>query len=99
MINECVTQTAVGVVLTIHVQPRTAKTEYIGLYGETALKFRVAAPPVGGEANEALCQFLARHCGLSKSAVVMTGGAGSRHKRVLLKGISLERVKQVVGFG
>ncbi len=80
--------------LTVHVQPRAAKTEYVGLYGESALKIRVVAPPVDGAANEALCQFLAKYLRLPKNAVVIISGTGSRQKRVLLKGESGERVKQ-----
>ena len=98
MFSECIQETQDGVVLSIHIQPRAAKTEYVGLYGETALKFRVAAPPVEGAANEALCRFLAKHFGLPKSSVVIAAGTGSRHKRVLLNGLSMEQVKKSLGF-
>ncbi|MBI4400831.1 MAG: DUF167 domain-containing protein [Nitrospirae bacterium] len=80
-----------GAVLTVHVQPNAARTEYAGAHGD-ALKFRVAAPPVGGAANETLCSFLADCFGISKSAVVLRSGTGSRHKRVLLKGVSSRQV-------
>ena len=99
MFDECIQETHDGVVLTVHVQPKAAKTEYVGLYGEMALKFRVAAPPVEGAANEALCRFLSGHFGLSKSSVVIAAGAGGRHKRILLKGMSVERVKQGLVYG
>ncbi len=85
-----------GAVLTVHVQPKASKTEYVGLHG-TALKFRVAAPPVEGAANEALCVYLAERFGLPKKAVVVQAGHGSRHKRVLLRGISEQLVKETFG--
>ncbi len=94
MSNEPIKITSEGVVLTIQVQPRANKTEYAGLYGETALKFRVAAPPVGGAANDELCRFLSGFFRLSKNAVVIAAGLGGRKKRVLLKGLSVEQVKQ-----
>lgn len=84
-----------GVLLTVHVQPGAKRTEYAGLHGE-ALKFRVAAPPAEGEANEALCAFLAELFGLPKGAVVLRSGLSSRHKRVWLKGVSSRRVQEVL---
>ncbi|WP_447969229.1 DUF167 domain-containing protein [Nitrospira sp. M1] len=96
MFDACIEETSDGVILAVHVQPRAAKTEYIGLYRDTALKFRVMAPPVDGEANDALCRFLAKHFGLAKRSVVIVGGSKGRHKRVLLKGLSVRHV--TLGF-
>ena len=84
-----------GAVLTIHVQPKASKTEYVGVHGD-ALKFRVAAPPVEGAANEALCSYLAEQFLLPKKAVVIKAGQGSRHKRVLLTGVSAQRVRSTL---
>ncbi|MGB0909902.1 MAG: DUF167 domain-containing protein [Nitrospirales bacterium] len=94
MLDHCLKDTAEGVVLSIYVQPRAVKTEYVGYHGDAALKFRVAAPPLEGAANQALCRYVAKYFGVSKSAVVMTMGAGGRHKRILLKGLSMEQVRQ-----
>lgn len=85
-----------GAILTVHVQPKAARTEYAGVHGD-ALKFRVAAPPVEGAANEALCAYLAERFGLPKSAVGMLAGLGSRRKRVRLKGVAGRRVSEVFG--
>ncbi len=83
-------------VLIIHVQPKASKTEYAGLHGG-ALKFRIAAPPVEGAANDTLCEYLAGVFALPKKSVVIKAGGGSRHKRVLLIGVSVQRVKDVFG--
>jgi len=85
-----------GVVLTVHVQPSAARTEYAGVHGD-ALKFRVAAPPVEGAANGVLCAYLAERFGLAKSAVTIQAGHGARRKRILLKGISSHQVTAVLG--
>jgi uncharacterized protein (TIGR00251 family) len=87
-----------GAVLFVHVQPKASKTEYAGIHGG-ALKFRVAAPPVEGAANETLCAYLAERFSLPKKAVVLLSGQGSRHKRVLLKGVSARRVGEVLKSG
>ena len=95
MHQPAVQDTPEGVVLTIHVQPKASKTEYGGLHGD-ALKFRVAAPPVEGAANDALCAHLAALFAISKQSVVIKAGTSSRHKRVLLCGISALRVKDIL---
>ncbi|GJL66900.1 MAG: UPF0235 protein [Nitrospirales bacterium] len=97
MVDDCITKTADGVVLTIHVQARAAQTAYVGFYGEKALKFRVAAPPADGAANAALCRFLAKQFHIPQCAVVLTAGVAGRHKRVLLKGLSVNQVKEGLG--
>lgn len=83
------TPTATGVRLTLHVQPRAARTELAGLHGD-ALKVRLAAPPVDGAANDALIRFLADRLGVPRSAVALVGGATSRRKVVEVTGISAE---------
>lgn len=78
----------------MHVQPGASRTEYAGVHGD-ALKFRVAAPPVEGVANEALCGYLAERFGLPKKAVEIRSGLSARRKRVLLIGVSAGRVNTV----
>ena len=85
-----------GAILTVYVQPKAARTEYVGIHGD-ALKFRVAAPPVEGAANDALCRFLAEQFNLTRIAVVVRSGESSRRKRVFLKGVLAERVWEVLG--
>ncbi|WP_447974389.1 DUF167 domain-containing protein [Nitrospira sp. Kam-Ns4a] len=84
-----------GAVLSVHVQPKAAKTEYAGLHG-AALKIRVAAPPAEGAANEALCAYLAACFGLPKGAVEVRLGRAAREKRVLLRGLSAHRVREAL---
>jgi len=95
MSQPAVQESPEGAVLTIHVQPKASKTEYVGLHGD-ALKFRVAAPPVEGAANDALCAHLAALFAIPKRSVVIKSGASSRHKRVLLTGVSAVRVQAVL---
>ena len=62
------------------------------MYGD-AVKIRLAAPPVDGAANAALIRFLANALTVPRSAVVITAGAGSRHKRVRVNGMVPETVR------
>jgi uncharacterized protein (TIGR00251 family) len=84
-------ETSEGILLTVHVQPVAKRTGYAGLHGE-ALKFRIAAPPVDGAANAALCAYLAGLFNLPKRAVSIETGQAGREKRVLLKGVGLRQV-------
>ena len=67
--------------LTLHIQPGAKKTELAGLYGD-ALKIRLAAPPVDGQANTALIAFLSERLGIAKSAIHLKSGLSSRRKLV-----------------
>jgi len=92
-LSEFMSQTDQGIVMNVHIQPRASRTEFVGLHGN-ALKFRISAPPVEGLANEALCGYLAKAFRISKGSVVICSGHEARQKRVLLKGVSPEQVKE-----
>jgi hypothetical protein len=70
-----------AIVLTLHVQPGAKHTEVAGLHG-AALKIRLAAPPVDGQANDELRRFLAEAFGVPLRSVTLLRGATSRAKVV-----------------
>ena len=70
--------------LNVSIQPRARQDEISGVHGDS-LKIRITAPPVDGRANAHLTAFLAGLCGVSKSAVIVTGGESSRHKRLRIR--------------
>lgn len=74
---------AKGWVITLHIQPGAKNTEVVGLHGD-ALKIRLAAPPVDGKANAALCDFLATRFQVPKRDVEVIAGLTSRQKRVAI---------------
>ncbi len=80
-----------GVTLTLYIQPGAKKTEVVGLHGE-ALKIRLHAPPVEGQANAQLIAFLALHLAVPKRAVTLLSGEASRAKRVRVVGIGAASV-------
>ena len=69
----------------VHVQPRAARSEIVGLHG-AALKVRLQAPPVDGAANEALVKLLADRLGVPRRSVHVVAGATSRAKTVEIEG-------------
>ncbi len=81
--------TSGGIRLTLKVQPRAARTEVAGVHGD-ALRIRLAAPPVGGAANQALIAFLADRLGVRRAAIVLLSGAASQNKLVEVRGLSAD---------
>lgn len=83
--------------LSVKVIPKASKTEIVGWEGEL-LKIRLAAVPEKGQANQALCAFLAKALGLSRSKVCVFRGETSRTKIVDIEDLTheqiLERLKQ-----
>jgi uncharacterized protein len=78
--------------VSVHVQPRAARSEIVGVHG-AALKVRLQAPPVDGEANEALVRLLAERLGVARRAVRIVGGATSRSKTVEVDGTTEDAVR------
>ncbi len=71
--------------MSVRVLPRASRTELVGVHG-LSVKLRVAAPPVGGAANEAVTKFIADRCGVPAGDVALLMGAMSRHKLLLVRG-------------
>jgi uncharacterized protein (TIGR00251 family) len=71
------------------VQPGAKRSEVAGLHGE-ALKIRLAAPPIEGRANDALCRFIADTFDVALKQVELKQGAQSRHKVVAITGSSVD---------
>lgn len=67
------------ITLKLHIQPGAKMTAATGLHGD-ALKIRLAAAPIDGQANTALIAFVADRLGLAKSAVRLKSGQTSRRK-------------------
>ncbi|APG28602.1 YggU family protein [Syntrophotalea acetylenivorans] len=84
-----------GVVISIYVQPRASKNEVVGLLGEE-LKLRLTSPPVEGAANKLCREFLAKLLGVAKGQVSLVSGEKSRHKRLLVRGLTSDRARHIL---
>ena len=85
-----------GVVLQIFVQPRASRNQITGLQGDE-LKVRLTSPPVEGAANKSCGEYFAKLLGVAKGAVELVAGDKSRHKRLLVRGVTAAEVERVVG--
>lgn len=65
--------------LTVHAQPKASRTALVGVHGD-ALKIAVQAPPVEGEANQAITEFLAKLFEIPKREVKLCSGEQGRRK-------------------
>jgi uncharacterized protein (TIGR00251 family) len=76
-----------GVVIELLVQPRAARTRAVGEH-DGRLKIQLAAPPVDGEANVALVEFLAAALRVRKGDVRILRGETGRRKSVQIAGVT-----------
>jgi uncharacterized protein len=61
-----------------------------------ALKIRVAAPPTGNRANDAVVDLVAREFAIKAADVVVTSGTSSRQKRLQLTGVDVRAAERIV---
>lgn len=81
-----------SVTFSVHVAPRAKREGVVGLHG-SSLKIALRAPPVDGEANDALIRFLAKALGVPRSQVQIVSGATSREKRIRVEGVSIVDIR------
>jgi uncharacterized protein (TIGR00251 family) len=70
------------IVLKIKAQPNASKNEFCGLYGEDAIKVRIAAPAVEGAANKEIVKFLSKAFKVPKSSIEFASGESSKIKQI-----------------
>ena len=92
-----IVEIAGGVRLEVSVQPRSSRNQVVGEQNE-ALKIKLTAPPVEGEANAALVDFLSSYLKIPRKDVKLVKGETSRHKIVEIKGISSEELMIKLGL-
>jgi len=80
-------ETAGGLCIRLHVQPRAKHSEIAGIHNG-ALKLKLTAPPVDDAANRAVIEHFASLLGIPKSSIQITSGLKSREKILQIKGIS-----------
>lgn len=82
-----------GIQISVKATPRASQNAMSGWEGEN-LKIRLKAVPEKGNANETLCKFLADYLDISPSQVTLISGHTGRLKRVLIQGVSIEKLRE-----
>ncbi|MCL6610815.1 MAG: DUF167 domain-containing protein [Peptococcaceae bacterium] len=85
-----------GVSFRVRVQPRASRNQAAGI-ADGALKVRLTAPPVDGEANEACLKFLAGLFGVPARSVSLVSGHTGRNKIVRVRGLTARDVLDLLG--
>lgn len=88
-------ETPKGVFIRIRLQPRSSRCAVEGVQ-ENSLKIKLTAPPVEGEANRALIEFLSDLLGIRKSALSIDTGTKSREKRVKVEGMGVREMSKAL---
>jgi uncharacterized protein (TIGR00251 family) len=78
--------------LRIKAQPGAGRSEIVGIYGEEALKVRIAAAAVEGAANRELVRFLSKYFRIPKSEIRFRSGETAKIK--VLEFPETERFRQ-----
>lgn len=73
------------------VQPNARQNEVAG-FKDGVLHVRIAAPPVGGKANQELLKFLSAILGVSKTSLTIEKGVTSRRKSIGIIGLTLDQI-------
>ena len=80
------------ILLKVRVQPRSSRN---GLAVEPDGRVRVGltAPPVGGAANQALCDYLAKVFDIPRRSIAVVRGDKARDKTVRIDGLTAETAR------
>ena len=88
-------ETKDGIVFSIQVLPRSSKCELVGIH-DNALKLKITAPPVEGQANEECIRFISHFLGIKKAQVAIIGGHKSKKKQISVTGLKKKDMETLI---
>jgi uncharacterized protein len=86
-----------SVELAVRLQPRAKRNAIVG-ERDGVLRVSVAAAPVEGQANAALCKLIAKRAGVARGRVSVIRGERSREKMVRVEGVTLDELRRALGL-
>ena len=92
-ISNCIKKTEKGVVLAVRLTPNSSRDEISG-YTDEYVKIKISAPPNENKANKKLLEFISKYFDIPKTDTILVSGDKSRLKKILLKNIDEEFIKQ-----
>ncbi|WP_413586221.1 DUF167 domain-containing protein [Bdellovibrio sp. HCB274] len=84
-----------GVRLHLFIQPKSSKNQIVGPHNGL-LKIKISAPPVDGEANAELIQFLSKFFKVAKRDVTLIKGDTGRSKTVEISGLTKSEAERLI---
>ncbi|MGE5073095.1 MAG: DUF167 domain-containing protein [Anaerolineae bacterium] len=86
-----------GSAIAVRVTPRASRNKIVEVLEDGTIKIHIAAPPVDGEANEKLINFLAEVLNIPKSRLEIVAGQSGRDKLIAVLDMDAETVhKRIV---
>lgn len=76
-----------GSALALRITPRASKNEIVEVLSDGTVKVHLTAPPVEGQANEALLKFLSGILDVPVSSLDIVAGVGGRDKLISVTGM------------
>ncbi len=84
----------VGAAIAVRVTPRASRNKIVEILSDGTIKIHIAAPPVDGEANERLIEFLSDVLHTPKSRLEIVAGLSGRDKLISVLDMDAETVHQ-----
>lgn len=85
-----------GAALAVRVIPRAQTNEIAEVLPNGTVRIRLTAPPVDGQANQALAKFLSKMLGVPKSSIEIIAGLSGRDKLVSVLDMDPESVQEKI---
>jgi len=82
--------------IVVQVQPNASQNR-VARFEDGSLHLRIAAPPVKGKANQELLRFLSDILEISQTSLTIEKGLTSKRKVIAVRGLTQERVTELLG--
>lgn len=86
-----------GAHITVRLRPRARRNAIEG-ERDGLLRVSVAAAPVEGQANAALCKLIAKRAGVARGRVSVLRGERSRDKVLRVEGLAPAKLRRALGL-
>ena len=83
-----------GAAIAVRVTPRASRNKIAEILADGTIKVHIAAPPVDGEANEKLIEFLSDVLNIPRSRLEIVAGMSGRDKLISVLDMDAETVHQ-----
>lgn len=82
-------------ILDITVSPRSSKSEIV-ISSDNSIKAYLNSPPIDGKANTECIALFSKRLRIAKSRISIERGKQGRRKRIIIEGISFDRVIEIL---